>query len=232
MKIPLLLAPNDNDTPFPDVNRALKEPDGLLAVGGNLSTERLLQAYRHGIFPWFSPDDPILWWSPDPRLVLIPEKLHVSRSLKKTIKQNTFSLTCNTAFEQVIDACSEPRTHEPGTWITPAMKRAYITLHKQGYAHSFEAWQENRLVGGLYGIRLDRVFFGESMFARVSNASKVCFVYAVEEMLKQNIALIDCQVKTEHLQSLGATEITRSAFCRQLDKLIQKMQPFHFSDLK
>jgi leucyl/phenylalanyl-tRNA--protein transferase len=214
---PYWIDPNKADIYFPDVEHALSDPDGLLAVGGDLRPERLLYAYRHGIFPWYGPDQPILWWSPDPRLVLFPDRLHVSRSLAKTLRQGCFTVTFDTAFEQVISDCAAPRPGQSGTWITDEMQKAYLHMHRLGYAHSVECWQADRLVGGLYGLAMGRVFFGESMFARVSDASKVGFVTLVRQLERWGYRLIDCQVHTGHLERLGATMITRRAFTRLLE---------------
>ncbi|MBI5075033.1 MAG: leucyl/phenylalanyl-tRNA--protein transferase [Nitrospirae bacterium] len=204
---------------FPSPAQA--EADGLLAVGGDLSQKRLLKAYSMGIFPWYSEDSPLLWWSPDPRLVLFPEELNVSRSLRQCIRKGLFTVTMNKAFEQVMRACAEAnRKGQSGTWITEEMIRAYTGLHSSGYAHSVEAWYEGQLVGGLYGVMLGRIFFGESMFARKSNASKVAFAVFVEQMLPKGLTLIDCQVRTEHLASLGAREISRTDFLSILSKAI------------
>lgn len=211
-----VLNPFDRNQPFPDVEKALQEPNGLLAVGGCLSARRLENAYRHGIFPWFGENEPILWWSPDPRLVLWPERVRISRSLRKRLKRGEFRFAFDTRFEQVLEACSEPRPYSAGTWITPEMKRAYLELHVQGLAHSFEAWQDNALVGGLYGVALGRVFFGESMFHRVTDGSKAAFAFACACLARWNYGLIDCQVYTQHLASLGAEEIPRAEFIRLL----------------
>jgi len=193
----------------------------LLAVGGDLSQERLLKAYSMGIFPWYSEDSPILWWSPDPRLVLFPAELIVSRSLRQSMRNGLFTVTTNRAFEQVMRACAEaPRKGQAGTWITEEMISAYTGLHRSGYAHSVEAWHESQLVGGLYGIMLGRIFFGESMFAHKSNASKVAFATFVEQMIPKGLMLIDCQVRTEHLVSLGAREIPRTAFLNTLSRAL------------
>jgi len=204
---------------FPDVALALREPDGLLAVGGDLSPARIISAYRQGIFPWYSEGQPILWWSPDPRSVLFPEHLKVSRSLRKTVKKNRFRITIDVAFQQVMDGCAAPRKGETGTWITSEMKQAYQQLHEAGVAHSVECWEGDELVGGLYGIAIGRVFFGESMFSRRSDASKVAFVRLVEMLREWNFGLIDCQVATHHLASLGAVSIPRPQFVRMLGKL-------------
>ena len=211
------LNPFDRNQPFPDASLALDDPNGLLAVGGCLSPRRLVNAYRHGIFPWYSEDEPILWWSPNPRLVLFPERLYVSRSLRKTLKTSEFNYTYDLCFEQVMDACAEPRAYAEATWISPQIKRAYCQLHQLGLAHSFEAWKEGYLVGGLYGLSLGGVFFGESMFHRTSNASKAAFAFAVGKLLQWGYRLIDCQVHTGHLASLGAEEIPRTVFIALLD---------------
>lgn len=216
---PFWLDPKDHSYSFPPVEYALREPDGLLAVGGDLVPQRILNAYRHGIFPWFSPGQPILWWSPDPRAVLFPEKLKVSRSLRKSIDRNTFRVTFNNAFEQVIRACAEtPRRGQDGTWISEEMQQAYIHLHEMGYAHSAESWLEDELVGGLYGLRLGRIFFGESMFSHRTDASKVPFVQLVRKLQSEGVVLIDCQVTTGHLLSLGAEEIPRQRFIELLER--------------
>ncbi len=215
---PYWIDPDNPDIYFPDVELALQEPDGLLAVGGDLQPERLLYAYRNGIFPWYGPDQPILWWSPDPRLVLYPEQLHVSRSLAKTLRQQRFSVTFDQAFEQVIQACAAPRPGQAGTWITPEMQMAYVEMHRLGHAHSVECWQQGRLVGGLYGLAMGRVFFGESMFAHMTDASKVGFVTLVRQLERWDYRLIDCQVYTGHLERLGARMIPRREFTRLLEK--------------
>ena len=198
---------------FPPPSHA--EPDGLLAVGGDLSSERLLLAYSSGIFPWFNEEDPILWWSPDPRFILNPKDLKVSRSLEKTIRQGRFEVRIDTAFKEVMMACGDTRK-EGGTWITEAMTTAYCRLHELGFAHSVEAWHEGELVGGLYGICMGRCFFGESMFTNVSNASKVAFVTMVRELEKLSFELVDCQMPSEHLESLGAFGIPRDIFLQRL----------------
>jgi len=191
----------------------LAEEDGLLAVGGDLSEERVLRAYSMGIFPWYSDDSPILWWSPDPRLVLFPSELNVSRSLRQVIRKGIFTVTVNTAFERVIRCCADSeRKGQSGTWINDEMMRAYMRLHHSGYAHSVEAWHNGELSGGLYGIIIGKIFFGESMFAKKSNASKVAFATFVEDLRQRDFKLIDCQVHTGHLASLGAREIPRSEF--------------------
>lgn len=199
------------------------EADGLLAVGGDLSQKRLLMAYYMGIFPWYSDPDPILWWSPDPRLVLFPAELKVARRLKRTIRAGTFRITMDTDFEQVIRSCAGiSRRYAAGTWITPDMAAAYCGLHAAGFAHSVEAWRRDRLVGGLYGVALGRCFFGESMFSRESNASKIALVHLVEYLQTRKFHLIDCQVTTEHLKHFGAREIPRTDFLKHLKKAREK----------
>jgi leucyl/phenylalanyl-tRNA--protein transferase len=202
----------------------LAEEDGLLAVGGDLSTDRLLLAYSMGIFPWYSVGSPILWWSPDPRLVLLPQDLKVSRSLRQMLKKSVFTVTMDTAFEGVIRSCSEiNRKGQQGTWITAEMINAYIDLHCAGYAHSVESWYSGELVGGLYGIALGRAFFGESMFSKKSSASKIAFVTLVEYLNKLNFSFIDCQVTTEHLKSLGAKEVDRKKFLQMLSEAVNNV---------
>lgn len=206
--MPLYYLP-ENELYFPPVS--MSEPDGLLAIGGDLTPERLLLAYRSGIFPWYN-RKPILWWSPDPRFVLYPDEIKVSGSMKQVLKKDTFRISFNECFETVVDRCrTAPREGQDGTWITRDMLRAYTTLHKQGYAMSVECWQGTELVGGLYGVRIGRCFFGESMFAAVSNASKAAFITFVQQYRNQ-LAIIDCQVHTPHLASLGARFISRVSF--------------------
>lgn len=200
------------DISFPPTDLALRDPNGLLAVGGDLSPARLLEAYRHGIFPWYDASQPILWWTPDPRMVLFPEGLHVSRSLKRRLRSQNWQYSADREFAEVIDACAAPRSYAEGTWLTPEMRSAYLRLHELGHAHSVEVWDGDALVGGLYGIALGRVFFGESMFSRESGASKAAFVHLVGRLQAAGFALIDCQVHSEHLASMGAVEIPRQAF--------------------
>lgn len=211
-----VLNENTPTQPFPPLSSALYEPNGLIAVGGCLSSERLINAYQHGVFPWFGEGDPILWWSPDPRLVLFPEKLQISKSLAKTLRQEKFAVTVNQAFDFVIAKCAELRVNAEGTWISDGIKNAYSQLHQEGVAHSFEAWRDGELVGGLYGVALGKIFFGESMFHTVSDASKIAFVHCIQHLKKLNFQLIDCQVHSEHLVSLGAEEISRTEFSRLL----------------
>ena len=213
---PFWLDPNDPNAEFPDVSLALAEPDGLLAIGGDLSSERLLDAYQRGIFPWYNPDQPILWWSPNPRAVIYPDKFKISRSLKKSIRHRGYEVTYDREFRAVIEACSEARKAEPGTWITPAMKDAFCRLHRLGYAHSIECRLNGKLIGGLYGLALGKVFFGESMFARKTDASKVAFAYLVHQLKQWNFKIIDCQVASDHILRLGAELIPRDLFVRLL----------------
>jgi leucyl/phenylalanyl-tRNA--protein transferase len=213
-----LLDPRRPDQPFPDPTGAEREPDGLLAIGGDLSLTRLVNAYRRGIFPWYSQGQPILWWSPDPRTVLYPDRLKVSRSLRKTIRRGLFEVSRDTAFDDVVAACAAPRRDTQGTWITDEMALAYRSLFRSGLAHSVEVWQGGRLVGGLYGVALGRVFFGESMFNRVSDASKIALVHLVEQLQARSYRVIDCQVYSAHLISLGAQEIPRAKFLQELEE--------------
>ena len=199
------------------------EDDGLLAVGGDLNSERLLEAYKNGIFPWYENGQPILWWSPDPRLILIPEELKISRSLRKILKRNYFEIRFDTAFKQVIKNCANVRIDQgKGTWIIPEMQEAYIELHKEGIAHSIESWLGDELAGGLYGISLGQCFFGESMFCKTNDSSKVALVALVEFSKNFGIKMIDCQMKTSHLISLGAREIKRKEFLENLNKFLKK----------
>jgi leucyl/phenylalanyl-tRNA--protein transferase len=207
---------------FPSARDALTEPDGLLAAGGDLSVHRLLNAYRNGIFPWYDHPQPILWWSPDPRTILIPDEVHISRSLKKKLNQNVFKVTFDQAFAEVIETCSLPRKNEAGTWLTPEMIDAYILLHQQGHAHSIESWVDDQLVGGVYGVAIGQVFFGESMFSRITNASKVCLVQLASKLDEWQYKLIDCQVDSEHLQSMGAAQITRDEFISLLNQYCEQ----------
>ena len=204
---------------FPPPERAMAEPNGLLAAGGDLTPPRLLQAYRQGIFPWFAPGQPILWWCPDPRTIVRPSDLHVSRSMRKVLRQGRLRVEFDRNFSAVITACAAPRAGASGTWITPKMQAAYIELHRLGHAHSVEVYQDDELVGGLYGIALGQVFFGESMFSRVDNASKLAFISLVRQLEAWGFALIDCQMPTDHLFSLGASSMPRAEFCTELARL-------------
>lgn len=202
-----------DSTEFPPVEQALIEPNGLLAAGGDLSPERLVAAYRQGIFPWFSENDPILWWSPDPRGVIFPERLHISRSLSRRLRSGVYRVTFDACFERVITACSLPRAYADSTWISPAMIAAYCRLHEAGIAHSVETWDsQGRLVGGLYGVNLGRMFFGESMFSQAVDASKVAFVHLVRQLASWGCPLIDTQLPNPHLLSLGAETMPRIEF--------------------
>jgi leucyl/phenylalanyl-tRNA--protein transferase len=242
-----------DDAPFPPVELALLTPNGLLAAGGELTTKRLLDAYRHGIFPWFNPGDPILWWSPDPRMVLFPADFRISRSLAKILRKGVHSVRIDTAFEQVMRACAAPRGNHHGgcdtllaepadcgssspaalpapegsaspcqgdTWIVEDMIAAYCALNKMGSAHSVEVWMENRLVGGVYGVSIGRMFYGESMFSRVSNASKIALAHLARQLERWQFGMIDCQMKTPHLATLGAREIPRGEFIARLQELV------------
>lgn len=201
---------------FPPVDHALREPNGLLAAGGTLDPDWLLAAYRHGIFPWYNTGEPILWWSPDPRMVLRPDAIRISRTLRRRLRQAHFTVRCDTAFEQVMATCAEPRQPGGGTWITAEMQAAYLRMHELGYAHSVEAWQDGRLVGGLYGMALGRAFFGESMFCRVTDASKVALVHLARHLERRGYAVIDCQMTTDHLASLGGRPMPRADFADAL----------------
>lgn len=216
------LSPAARPDAFPPPQEALIEPNGLLAAGGDLSPERLLAAYARGIFPWYETGQPILWWSPDPRAVLYPAGLHVSRRLARALRRSTLELSADTAFEAVLDGCAGPRRYTDGTWITAEMRQAYTRLHRLGWAHSFEAWDDGNLAAGMYGVALGRVFFGESMFTRIDNASKIVFVKAVEYLKARGFELIDCQVCSQHLESLGATTLPRADFLTQLHKLCRE----------
>ena len=205
---------------FPPLTRALKEPNGLLAAGGDLSPTRILAAYRRGIFPWFAAGDPILWWSPDPRMVLAPADLKISRSLGKTLRNANYEVRLDTAFGEVIQACAAaPRDGQAGTWITPEMEAAYVELHRLGYAHSVETWVNGQLAGGLYGIAIGHAFYGESMFARARDASKIALAHLCAHLKRCNFGIIDCQMETTHLASLGAQPILRTDFVARIERL-------------
>jgi leucyl/phenylalanyl-tRNA--protein transferase len=212
----------DRDDPFPPVDLALTDPNGLLAAGADLSPTRLIDAYARGIFPWFGDDDPVLWWSPDPRMVLFSAELRVSRSLRRVLRSGRFHVTLDTAFAEVMAGCAEPRPGQEGTWITAEMTDAYTRLFADGHAHSVEAWVDGRLAGGLYGVTLGRMFFGESMFTRVTDASKVAFVHLVRQMERWGMPMLDCQMSTSHLASLGAREIKRTDFIREVRRLVSQ----------
>jgi leucyl/phenylalanyl-tRNA--protein transferase len=206
------ISANDPPDAFPDISRAMREPDGLLAAGGDLSSPRLLAAYRLGIFPWFDEGQPILWWSPDPRCVLLPGRFHVSRRLRRDLRRSDAEIRFNTRFAEVVEKCAEPRPGQYGTWITPEIIGAYSRLHAEGWAHSIEVWQDDALIGGLYGLAIGRVFFGESMFSRQSNASKYALYALSQHLQTQEFALIDCQVLSHHLTTLGAALLPRAEF--------------------
>lgn len=210
----------DPRDPFPPVSAALADPNGLLAAGGELSAARLLDAYRHGIFPWFSPGQPVLWWSPDPRMVLIPQELKVSRSLRKALRKRDYEVRADTCFRAVMQSCAEPRPEQDGTWIGAGMIAAYCALHEQGLAHSIETWIDGRLAGGLYGVALGRLFYGESMFTHAADASKIALVHLVRQIERWHFGMIDCQLHTRHLASLGAREVPRADFMRKLQELV------------
>ena len=210
----------ERDQPFPPVSRALREPNGLLAAGADLTIARLLDAYRHGIFPWYSEGQPVLWWSPDPRMVLVPSEMKISRSLKKRLRRGAWTVRTDTAFEDVMSACAEPRAHEGGTWITGDMAAAYAALHRAGYAHSVEVWIDERLAGGLYGVAIGKMFYGESMFSRATDASKIALAHLARQLERWEFGLIDCQMATPHLASLGACEIPRAQFLRAVSELV------------
>ena len=201
---------------FPVLNKALREPNGLLAAGGDLSAARLIAAYRHGCFPWYQDGQPLLWWSPDPRTVLLPDNLHIARSLRKVLRSDQLTVTFDRNFSEVIHACAEPRQDEHGTWITEAMQTAYSELHEQGHAHAVDVWQDDQLVGVLYGIAIGQLFFGDSMCSRTSNASKVGFVTLVSALKAADFVLIDCQMPTTHLHNFGAQSISRERFSEYL----------------
>ncbi|MGD2167062.1 MAG: leucyl/phenylalanyl-tRNA--protein transferase [Gammaproteobacteria bacterium] len=218
------LAENAPPEALPPAQSACLEPNGLLAAGGSLDPDWLLHAYAHGAFPWYNPGEPILWWSPDPRAVLRPDEFRRSRSLRRTIRSGTYRVCADTSFGEVISGCAAPRAGGEGTWITNQMHSAYVRLHALGYAHSFEAWHGERLVGGLYGVAIGRVFFGESMFTRADNASKVAFAAATDFLNFCDFELIDCQVPSAHLASLGATAMARSEFLAELQVLCSSVR--------
>jgi leucyl/phenylalanyl-tRNA--protein transferase len=220
-----------HNTPFPTVTSAMREPNGLLAAGGDLMPERMLEAYRNGIFPWFSEGDPILWWSPDPRMVLFPDEFKVSHSLKKTLRRKQYELRTDSSFEQVMRACALPREGQNGTWIQEDIIAAYVRLHHMGLAHSVETWMDGELCGGLYGVSLGRMFYGESMFSHKTDASKIALAHLAAQLNRWQFGMIDCQMNTSHLASLGAREIPRTQFITQLQDLIHYpniASPWHF----
>lgn len=224
-----LLDADDPNAPFPDPAQAETDPNGLLALGGDLSPTRLIAAYSLGIFPWFSEAQPILWWSPDPRMVLYPQEFRIARSLRKTLRRGRFEVSIDQAFERVIQACSEPRRDAEGTWLSADMIAAYRALHACGLAHSFETWHDGELVGGLYGVALGRVFFGESMFSRANDASKVAMVELVNHLCEHAFRLVDCQMHSDHLARLGARNIRRAEFQRILAKATRERGCAHWA---
>lgn len=212
------LLQGDPPDAFPPVDEALEEPNGLLAAGGDLSVERLLVAYKSSIFPWYEEGQPILWWSPDPRAVLFPDELRISRSLRRLLRREIFNVTFDKAFDQVVTGCAAARPYAAGTWITEAMHQAFVRLHRHGHAHSVEVWDESGLAGGIYGLAIGRVFFGESMFSRANNASKIGLVHLAARLERHEYQLIDCQIASAHLASLGSRLIPRETFCDLLDR--------------
>lgn len=221
----------DELDPFPDIDQALTDPNGLLAAGSSLTSRQLIAAYSAGIFPWYEADQPILWWSPNPRSVIVPSELKISRSLKKRLMSNEFTVTIDTQFDQVIAACAGPRSYSDGTWITSDMYDAYVKLHELGYAHSIECHYEGELVGGLYGVSLGALFFGESMFHHKTDASKVAMAYLCRLMTELNCPLIDCQVENDHLNSLGAINISRREFKAVLDQYVHSDNSIDWSTI-
>ncbi len=216
--IPLLGLTDD----FPPITQALDEPNGLLAAGGGLGTQRLVHAYSRGIFPWFSEGDPVLWWCPDPRMVLPTAHVHISRSLRRRLRRRDYEVSLDRAFPEVLRACAAPRRGENGTWLVPSMMRAYTRLHEAGAAHSIEVWKDARLIGGLYGVGLGRMFFGESMFSVQSDASKIALVTMAMQLARWGFPMIDCQMRTSHLETMGAIEIARKDFLDAIERLVQQ----------
>jgi leucyl/phenylalanyl-tRNA--protein transferase len=217
-----ILAPG---APFPPVGRALDDPDGLLAAGGDLSVETLVDAYSRGIFPWFGEGDPVLWWSPNPRTVLVPAEMHLSRSLRRRIDGGRFRVSLDEQFHMVMDECAAPRREGPGTWLIPRMKAAYLRLHEAGLAHSVEVWMDGQLAGGVYGVSIGRMFCGESMFSRRTDGSKIALACLAAQMCRWGLPLLDCQLATPHLESLGARSLPRSQFVRLIARLVAEPGP-------
>ncbi len=210
-----------SDAPFPAVEQALREPNGLLCAGMELSPQRILAAYREGIFPWFNPGEPVLWWSPDPRMVLAPSAVKISRSLRQRMKRGGYEIRVDTRFRQVMQACAAPRPGQAGTWISPPMLEAYTRLHEMGYAHSVETWMDGELAGGLYGLAIGRMFYGESMFSHRRDASKLALAHLCRQLAAWGFGLIDCQMETAHLASMGARPIPRKDFIREMKRLLE-----------
>jgi leucyl/phenylalanyl-tRNA---protein transferase len=213
------------DNPIRDARQAMRDPNGLLAIGGDLSATRLLSAYAQGIFPWYNPDEPILWWCPDPRAVLLPTQFHVSRSLARRLRKADFAVTLNRAFPAVLEACSAPRARGRGTWLGPEMKQAYQDLHERGHAQSIEVWRHGELVGGLYGVSLGRAFYGESMFSRIDDGSKIALYYLCRQLRDWDFELMDCQISSPHLATLGAIELSREEFLTRLRGAVAQPGP-------
>lgn len=227
------LDPRNPHQPFPPVHLAMRDPNGLLAIGGDLSPTRLMRAYRQGIFPWYNPDEPVLWWCPDPRTVLLPSAMHVSHSLDKTLRRAAYAVTFDRAFQTVLAECSATREKSRGTWLGDDMRYAYCELFKRGDAHSVEVWRDQTLIGGLYGVTVGRVFFGESMFSRATDASKIALYWLCQQLQRWGFEMIDCQVSSAHLLSLGATEVPRQIFLKQLALAVDAPPPshlWHFDD--
>jgi len=210
---------------FPPIGKALKSPNGLLCAGGELTPRRILDAYTRGIFPWFSEGDPVLWWSPNPRTVLVPSRLHVSHSLKKRLKKGNFLVTIDAAFGRVLDGCAAPRANDSGTWLTGQMRRAYTSLHIAGLAHSVEVWMDGELAGGIYGVAIGRMFFGESMFSRRTDGSKIAMARLAAQLDRWRFPMIDCQLETDHLLSLGAEHMPRRQFVKEVERLVKEPEP-------
>lgn len=210
------LDPRDPHQNFPSPHLAMRDPNGLLAIGGDLSVTRLIRAYSQGIFPWYNPDEPILWWSPDPRAVLMPDAMKVSRSLGKALRRGDYAVTLDTAYRDVLDACAGPRMRSRGTWLGSDMRDAYQELHRRGYSHTVEVWRDGELIGGLYGVALGRAFFGESMFSHATDASKIALYWLCQQLLAWGYHLLDCQVASEHLRTLGAVDVSRERFLNLL----------------
>ena len=219
------LDPRNPRQPFPPAQAAMRDPNGLLAIGGDLSVARLVNAYTQGVFPWYNPDEPILWWCPDPRAVLVPAHFHVSRSLARRLRRRDFAVTLDRAFAAVLDACSAPRARGRGTWLGAEMKQAYLALHQRGHAHSVEVWQHGRLAGGVYGVALGRMFYGESMFSAMDDGSKIAMHFLCRQLAAWNFALLDCQIASSHLATLGATEMPRDRFLAVLQEAVAQAGP-------
>lgn len=224
------LDPGDENQPFPPAHLAMRNPNGLLAIGGDLSPTRLVRAYSHGIFPWFNPNEPILWWCPDPRAVLIPDQFHLSRSMVKVLRRADFALSMDRAFDAVLEGCAETRADSHGTWLGAEMRQAYRALFDRGLCHSIEVWRRGQLIGGLYGVALGRIFFGESMFSRATNASKIALSLLTRQLATWDFQMLDCQIASAHLQRLGAAEVPRERFLTQLrEALRQPSRTGHWS---